>query len=230
VVLNVVFCSEPFAVTRPDPDYAEEVRAAEAAGLQVALMSYETLVNEGQPQAAVRLVAAVEPQLGIYRGWMLPPAIYTDLYGVLRGRGIRLINDPDAYRHCHYPPEWYEELRDVTPRSVWLDQDNGLSMERVRSVAAKFGSVPLVVRDYVKSRKHEWDEACYIPSAADLSWVEQVVQRFLALQGADLAGGRVLREFVELVPIGHHPKSGMPLTREFRLFVLDGSILAVAPY
>jgi len=82
----------------------------------------------------------------------------------------------------------------------------------------------------VKSRKHEWVEACYIPSASDRSAVERVVGRFLELQGPELAGGLVLREFVELIPIGRHPKSGMPLTREYRLFVLDGSLLAVEPY
>jgi hypothetical protein len=32
------------------------------------------------------------------------------------------------------------------------------------------------------------------------------------------------------LPIGAHPQSGMPLTREHRLFFLDGALLADAPY
>src|SRR5690606_15277539 len=38
------------------------------------------------------------------------------------------------------------------------------------------------------------------------------------------------REFVEFDPLGTHPKSGMPLTLEYRLFVLDGSVIAECPY
>jgi hypothetical protein len=82
----------------------------------------------------------------------------------------------------------------------------------------------------VKSRKHEWAEACFIPSAADHGAVERVVGRFLDLQGDDLAGGLVFREFVEFEPIGVHPKSGMPLTQEYRIFWLDGAPAFWSPY
>ena len=88
----------------------------------------------------------------------------------------------------------------------------------------------MIVKDYVKSRKHEWSEACFIPSAADAEAVERVTRRFLELQGADLNVGLVLREFAEFEPLGVHPKSGMPLTREFRLFFLDGQPIQVSRY
>ncbi|MDD9967747.1 MAG: ATP-grasp domain-containing protein [Myxococcales bacterium] len=42
--------------------------------------------------------------------------------------------------------------------------------------------------------------------------------------------GMVIREFCELESIGTHPKSGMPLTREHRVFVLDGEPAAVGRY
>ncbi len=42
------------------------------------------------------------------------------------------------------------------------------------------------------------------------------------LQGPDLAEGLVFRAFVDLEPLTAHSKSGMPLTQEHRLFVLDG--------
>jgi hypothetical protein len=230
-VLTTIFCSEPFQPRRPDPAFADEVEAAEAVGLRVSLISHEALVEDGNVTAALRQVHAVDPpEVGSYRGWMMSPENYAAMYRGLFDRGVRLINSPEAYRHCHYLPEWYPELQDVTPRSVWLDLESASSMERVVDAAAQFGQGPLIVKDYVKSRKHEWEEACFIPSAADRTAVERVVGRFLELQGPELAGGLVLREFVELAPIGQHPKSGMPLTREFRIFVLDGSILAVEPY
>ena len=95
---------------------------------------------------------------------------------------------------------------------------------------APFGDAPVVVKDFVKSRKHEWAEACFIPSAADRGAVERVVGRFLELQGDDLAGGLVFREFVEFEPVGIHPRSGMPLTEEYRAFWLDGVPVFWAPY
>lgn len=95
---------------------------------------------------------------------------------------------------------------------------------------AEFGSAPVVLKDFVKSRKHEWEEACFIPSASDYSAVERVVRRFIELQGDDLALGLVFREFVELAELGRHPKSGMPLTREFRLFFANQKLIACFPY
>ena len=60
--------------------------------------------------------------------------------------------------------------------------------------------------------------------------VEAVVSRFLELQGDDLAQGLVFREYVTFVPLATHSRSGMPLTREYRIFWLDGEPLLTAPY
>jgi hypothetical protein len=57
-----------------------------------------------------------------------------------------------------------------------------------------------------------------------------VVRRFIELQGDDLAEGLVFREFVEFEPLGTHARSGMPLTREYRLFFADGEPVSVLPY
>src|SRR5205823_3673815 len=73
-------------------------------------------------------------------------------------------------------------------------------------------------------------EACFIPSANDREAVSRVVARFLELQGDDLNEGLVFREYVEFEPIGVHPRSGMPLTEEYRVFWLDGSPVFWSPY
>ena len=93
-----------------------------------------------------------------------------------------------------------------------------------------FGAAPIIVKDYVKSQKHAWREACFIPDASDRAGVERVVTRFVELQGDDLAEGLVFREYVPFERAGTHPRSGMPLAREFRLFFLDGAPLAAFPY
>jgi hypothetical protein len=93
-----------------------------------------------------------------------------------------------------------------------------------------FGVGPVIVKDFVKSQKHAWSEACFIPSAADRDVVERVVRRFLQLRGDDLYGGLVFREFVDFAPAGTHARSGMPLTEEFRVFVLDGEPVYTVEY
>jgi hypothetical protein len=93
---------------------------------------------------------------------------------------------------CHYLPQSYAAIAEHTPRSVWLPIMPGVDADkdRVMNLLRPFGDAPALVKDYVKSRKHEWAEACHIPSAADRVAVEGVVRRFLELQAEDLAGGR----------------------------------------
>jgi hypothetical protein len=181
-------------------------------------------------RAVRRLPPQPDPGLGVYRGWMLTPDQYRLLYEALGAKGLRLLNDPAAYQHCHYLPESYSVIEPYTPRSVWMKTKGDVSPDEIMDLLRPFGSAPVVVKDYVKSRKHEWAEACFIPSASDRATVERVVRRFLELQGDDLSGGLVFREFIEFEPLGRHPKSGMPLTKEFRLFFLDGQPIYWTPY
>ncbi len=120
-------------------------------------------------------------------------------------------------------------LEGMTPRSVWCETGSEISIDQVMELLAVFGSARVVVKDFVKSRKHEGKEACFIPPASAREAVERVVRRFMELQGDDLAGGLVFRQFVELEHLGRHPKSGMPLTREFRLFFANHRLIACFP-
>lgn len=228
--MRVIFCNDPLRRSQIDEMYAEELEAAEAAGLATALVSYEALVDEGDAERAVRRVAAAEdPELAVYRGWMVRPESYIRLYDALAERNLRLVNTPDQYRHAHYLPESYPAIAGHTPETVWLGAD-GLTMEAIHSALRPFGDRPVIVKDFVKSRKHEWDEACFIPAASDREAVERVVGRFLDLQGSDLNEGLVFRAFEPFEPLATHSKSGMPLTVEFRAFFLDAAPFAVAPY
>jgi hypothetical protein len=62
-------------------------------------------------------------------------------------------------------------------------------------MAAALAPGPAVVKDYVKSRKHEWDEACFIADTTDLARVSAVVARMVELQEDNLNGGIVMRRF-----------------------------------
>ncbi len=221
--MTIIFCSDDFDRRKPDEAYASEVAAVERVGGQHILINFDALVTEGDAARAVRRVPdSPEPSVAIYRGWMLKPSAYSRLYEALAAKNVRLVNDPAAYLHCHYLPESYSVIERWTPRSVWTKIKGEVDMDQIMELLRPFSGAPLVMKDFVKSRKHEWDEACYIPSASDRSSVEKVVRRFLELVEDDLNEGLVFREFIEFEPLTQHSKSGMPLTKEFRLFFLDG--------
>jgi len=227
----LIYCVDPLQPRQPDSAYAEEVIAAETVGLAHGLISYEALVDDSDAEAAVRRIPEQSPPVtAIYRGWMLRPEQYARLYDALAARGVLLISEPAAYRYCHYLPEWYPLFAGETPRSIWLRGGNELTMEEIGRALQPFGTRPIIVKDFVKSRKHEWDSACYIPSAADGEAVERVVRRFIELQGDDLNEGLVFREFVSLEPLATHAKSGMPLAKEWRIFFLDGAPILTSEY
>lgn len=229
--MRIIFCSDYWNPRTPDPAYEAEVAAAQQAGLEFSLLNFEALVEQHNARRAVRgIEPANEQETALYRGWMLKPEIYTQLYEALAEKGLALLNTPAGYRHCHYLPESYPLIAHQTPLTTWLPAGPDVSLDEVMTALRLFGAKAVIVKDYVKSRKHEWLEACYIPSAAERETVERVVRRFLQLQGEDLNVGLVFREFVEFEPLTTHSRSGMPLTREYRLFVLDGRIMLTVPY
>lgn len=229
--MRFIFCADPLTPTAPDAMYAAEAAAVAHAGGAVDLIDFEQLVHDRNPRAATRRVFAADPpELAIYRGWMLRPDQYLQLYDALSAKGLHLINTPAAYRHCHYLPESYPIIATATPKTVWLPYDSRTTIDKVLAILAPFGDQPVILKDYVKSRKHEWHDACYIPDAQDRAGVERVVTCFVERQADDLNEGLVFREYMPFQSIGSHPKSGMPLTMEFRCVVLDGAIVTTAAY
>ncbi|MEV0191529.1 ATP-grasp domain-containing protein [Kitasatospora purpeofusca] len=117
--------------------------------------------------------------------------------------------------------------------------------ERLAAAVAELGGRgPAIVKDYVKSRKDEWGEACFVPELADLPAVARVVARFVELQGPYLAGGVVLRRFEEFTRVvwdAEGTPSGTPglpddgrggrrRAVESRVWWLDGEPVLVGPH
>jgi hypothetical protein len=227
----VILCCEPLSPREPDSAFEAEVTAIRQLAIPYGLMNFEDLVNRKSPVEAVRRVSvAASSTAGVYRGWMLTPDQYTGVWSELTAKNIHLINDPDAYRHCHLLPESYPIIEHATPETAWVKKEDLADFDLIRSTVARFGSRPIIIKDYVKSRKHEWSDACFIPSAADATSAERVIRNFLERQGDDLVGGLVVREFTELQPVGRHPVSNMPLSLEYRIFWLDGQPVLTSRY
>lgn len=228
IEMLLVLCRDPLEPGRPDRSFEAEVEAIEGLGIPYVLVDHDAICR-GESERSVRRVRGQEHEtIAVYRGWMVRPEHYAALFEALDERNVRLINDPDQYRHTHHLPECLPVIRDATPATVWL---RGVpTLEQIMDAVRPFGDRPMIVKDFVKSRKHEWADACYIPSASDREAVIRVVGRFLDLQDDSLNEGLVFREFVEFAPVGKHPKTGLPMTEEYRIFWLDGEPLYAAPY
>ena len=223
----ILFCSEPFAPHRPDPDFVDEWQAAGEAGFETALFSYEDLQN-GDVQSALGRIRLTGPCL--YRGWMLAVETYTLLYQRLLDREVQLVNTPEAYRFTHHFPPSYDLLAGRTPESYWLNSEDLGDWDGIYGCLCQLGSGPAVVKDFVKSRKHEWTEACFIPDLNDEAAARRVVECFIERQDDSLQGGLVFRRYISLKTAGQHPLSGMPISQEYRRFYLDGQRLGDYPY
>ncbi len=210
--------------------FKDECQAAQQAGFETYLINADAL-DEGAFDKAVRHFPQRDNnEIALYRGWMVNTESYRALYEALSRRRYVLMNNPDEYRHAHHLPESYSVIRDNTPKTVWTTRGPTFERSELMALLAPFGDVPIIVKDFVKSQKYHWKEACFIPSAQDAEAVSRVTARFVELQGDDLTGGLVFREFVELAPLTTHSKSGMPLTKEFRMFVLYGKPLLTIEY
>lgn len=230
--MNILFCSNPLDNKTVDLDYQDEFTAATQNGFTIHLFSFENLTEDKDAEFATRKIKKSETsQTIIYRGWMLKPNQYALLYNALLTKNYKLINSPTEYQNCHYFPDSYKFIRGHTPRSIWLTVNSQrVNYDQVFSEIATFENGPLIVKDFVKSQKHYWDTACFIPSATDKEKVKSVVSKFVELQNTDLNEGLVFREFVDLSNLTIHSKSGMPLKQEYRLFFLNGQLLASYDY
>lgn len=230
---HILFYESMLQPRQVDEDYTAEAAAARAAGMDIHLLDWSALVDAGDVTRAVRRVPEqTHPTLAVLRGSMLRVETYAQLYAALLVRGVRLISDPAAYEHTHHLPASLDLIAEMTPLTVVhpLSAGASLSLDRLAELLQPFDDGPIIVKDYVKSRKHEWTEACFIPNAADTEAAARVIQTFCGRQGADLVGGLVFRAFEPFVAVGTHPRSGTPLTKEYRLWWLDGTCIAAIPH
>jgi len=198
VTTSLLLCGDPLRPTRCDPHFAAQAAAARQLGSAVALLDHDALLA-GDADEAVRRVPR---DLGAvrYRGWMIPGADYANLHTALAARGSRLLTPPPQSRPAHELPGWYATFAEVTPASRWI-ACAPLRVPEPGALARAAAVLPPgagVAKDYVKSRKHEWDQACYLPDLADTAAVHAVVSRLVELQEDALVGGIVLRAFESL--------------------------------
>ncbi|MGF1430907.1 ATP-grasp domain-containing protein [Kitasatospora sp. LaBMicrA B282] len=202
---TILLPQDPLNPRRVDPHYSYEAQLVRGLGGETALVDHDALLAGDAVEGVRRVPAGIGPAW--YRGWMLPVTAYAGFVRALADRGCHLLTSAAAYATAHELPGWYSTFEGATPDSVWLAA-HAEEAELAAAVAKLGGQGPAIVKDYVKSRKDEWHEACFIPDLADLPAVARVVDRFVELQGEYLAGGVVLRRFHAFVPPATEPAGG----------------------
>ncbi|MER5951870.1 ATP-grasp domain-containing protein [Streptomyces sp. NPDC001904] len=216
----LLLCADPLRPTRCDPHFAAQAAVARTLGAGVALVDHDALLAGRAGEAVRRVPQGLGPLW--YRGWMMTAEVYADLGAALEERGARLCTTAAMYRSAHELPSWYETFTDVTPASAFMPCRPGLppTAAQLADLASALPPGPGVVKDFVKSRKDDWDGACHLPDLADTAAVHRVVSRFVALQEEFLTGGVVLRAF----------ESFDRAAGEARVWWLDGEPLAITAH
>ena len=228
---HILFCENPLAPKSVEPDFEADWYAAAQNGFKNLLFNFDDLIDSGNCYRATKTIMKSGELLPvIYRGWMLTPSEYTALYNDLLAKNYRLINSPTEYQNCHYLPDSLKYIGGHTPETIYLKATVDNFVEHFIAMTSVFSNQPIIIKDFVKSEKHDWHTACFVPDASDTLKLRQTIEKFLTLRGRYLNVGLVARAFVSLNPLTIHSKSSMPLTEEYRLFFVNNKLLGTYDY
>lgn len=214
----IVFPSDVFNPKKVDEEFAAEAELVQKLGGKIVLIDHNALENEefiarnvlsrdkaseydnfiGHPDEYEAMVASI-PQTAVYdtgafyRGWMMSDKTYQFMRWQLGIKLLEMCTDTADYSAAYYFGYWYDIFEKVTPASTYFPADFNWD-DAVEMVKEYVGNGPYIVKDHVKSRKHEWDTACFAPNIEKLY---DVTREFIRLQGDSLAGGIVVRRFEE---------------------------------
>jgi hypothetical protein len=224
---TLLFPCQPGRPLEIDADFSFEGESAKAAGFTHLLFDFDALresESESEIAHAFRKIPKTEEQITLlYRGWMLSDTHYAQMETVLQKKGYQLLNSTSDYAEAHYLPNAYAKIADHTARTAWVE---GNSIEDAWNLYQNqdFCERDAIIKDYVKSAKYRWREACYIPAHCSREDFERIFAAFLYERGPLFEKGIVLREFLPLLEKGEDMR-GMPIHEEYRLFFLHKQLL-----
>lgn len=227
----ILFCENPFQENKVDEDFEDQYISAKESGFEILLFSFEDLISTDKFSVATKRIKQNEELVNlIYRGWMLTPKQYSILYNDLLSKNFKLINTVEEYQNCHYLPDSLKFIKNRTPETVFEKFDNKNSIDNLIEKSKIFGHKPVILKDYVKSEKHDWETACFVADASNTDKLKKSITKLVELRDKYINEGIVIREFIDLNDLTIHSKSGMPLTEEYRLFFCNKKLVGIYDY
>ena len=215
----ILFPSAYDTLSTVDSEYEVEFNSIKnGIDLSVGLFNYDDFISGSELKLNIPIKDGdIEC---IYRGWMMNPKQYKRFYNDLSDKfNIKLVNTPEEYDNCHLFPSSYLQIKDYTPKSVWLvgyEIGTPIDFELISSFAHEF-----MIKDYVKSVKgHKFNNRFKNP----ILYYDLVnaLETFVKLRGDLYTGGIVLKEFVDLKKYGDY-------TNEYRVFYFNHEIISCSP-
>lgn len=205
----LILVEGPLDSSRSEDDRPGLVAAARALGQRV-----HVIPPGGSLSAAEPALRRGDFEWGVLSG-AVSPERYRRIHDEARALNVTLLNDPGQHRDA-------EELH----RTVALLEGLTAQTEIVNDVSEVQAALqrlpaPVFIRGTLSSVRELGWKACV---AEDLDEARALV-RLLLLRG----GPALLRELLPLRRLDQLHR-GFPLTREYRLFVLDADVLAMGPY
>lgn len=227
--MYILFPAEPFSPHKIDPSFEVESEAARTIGFDVALYDHDALTDaaERTRSAVARGIPHAASGPAILRGWMMTPEQYAYLgSSACSGeRDVRLVTSAEEYERAHYIPGWYPHAEKLAARTAWVEGDDA---DVAWDLYQEFRGSDAVIKDWVKSAKYRWHDACFIPAGTGEARFREIFAIFREERGRLFNRGVVLREFVPFRERGGKV-ADLPIIEEYRLFFWRGELLAAAP-
>ncbi len=183
--MRLLYPASPVHPREPDELYAQEHAAALESGCVVSLFSFEEF-TAGTFRARPTIAGG---DTVLYRGWMLTPAQYRQLFIEITRLGVGMLTSPEQYELCHHLPRWYSALAEFTPETYFFAET-----EDVASRLRELSWTRCFLKDYVKSLA--------IPDGSlvtDLARIPEVLAKMKMYRG-EIEGGICVRRVEDFDP------------------------------
>jgi hypothetical protein len=199
-------------------DIVRSMEAARLTGWQVSEIPPNFSQCDNAENALWHIAPQPQPTPTVWLGYIPDFDRYRALFEAARAKNLMLLNTPEQHRMIQEFDLAYPYIESLTPRSATVG-----SVEAALAAAPEVG-FPIFVKGAVQSRKAKGWKACVAQDADELS---QLCDYLFELPNRS-RGRVVLRELVQL---RHSRIAGdFPMGREYRLFLLNGEVLACGYY
>jgi hypothetical protein len=223
--MNLLFPQNPTMRKLPEPMFEAEFDAATSLGFECLLFDEEAF-SSGDIDLALKRLPQGNGKPLLYRGWILTEELYRRFQEALSARGYSLVSSAGEYAEVSYFPNYYPKIRDCSPSAVWTDTpDSFLAWTQSR----KLGDGPFVIKDHIKSAKHLWHDACFVPKGSGRENFERIAENLRREQGHTFFRGFVVKQYVPLRSRGESPRE-YPMCEEYRLFFWRRQLLVASHY
>lgn len=183
----IIFPWNPLRERGYDEEFMKEVEAVRYSDLMSFSIDHDSLSSGvvhtwNAPDVSV---------VATYRGWMVTPEQYALMRTKLADENILLSTTSEQYTTAHHINGWVDALEGLTFRTVLLPL--APTDDDIMTAAAELAADSFFIKDFVKSLK---TSEGFVPVRKDN--LISAVHEFQEERGDWLAGGIVLREFVEL--------------------------------